>query len=178
MKLDKKDRLIIANQLRILEATHPKEAERYAGYRKALEDGYELHYAGLFECIADPMPPEDSREVQHVLEMFSQMKLAFERIGKTKGIKKDDVRFAGFDPGTEAQPYAYARYLIEDLGRYDEIRDKKKRRDFESTLPTLPMYRRMLEVWKALDDRLRYKLDRVALAQIIDAKGWADADEV
>ena len=172
MSLDKKDRLIIAGQLRILEALHPKEAAHYRQCRIAVEEGYELHYSGLLEPIQDPMSMVDCREIQVVLEMHCQLKNALDRLGKIKGIKKGDVRFRGFHEGSESRQLGYARFVIDELGRYDELRDKKQKGDFASDTPMLPVYRRMIVNWRALDDRVRYKMDRAALHQVLDARGW------
>ena len=178
MSLDKKDRMIIAGQLRILEALHPKDAAHYRQCRIAIEEGYELHYSGVLEPIQDPMSVEDCREIQDVLEMHCQLKNSLDRLGKIKGIKKSDVRFRGFHETSESRQLGYARFLIDELGRYDELRDKKQRGNFTSDMPMLPVYRRMTINWRALDGRARYKMDRAALAQVLDAHGWSEEFEV
>jgi uncharacterized protein YfbU (UPF0304 family) len=177
VNLDRKLRLVLANQLRILEGLHPKDAPYYRSSRIALEEGYELHYANLFEPFQDPMSVDECREVQDVLELFSQMKRAFERLGKAKGAKRSDVRFAGFDSSVEARQLGYTRYLIYELGRYDELPEKKNE-GFESQVPMLQTYRRMVAAWRALDDRVRFKLDRYALTQVLDARGWVEEIEL
>lgn len=173
MKLDKQFRFLLATQLKILEDLHPDEAQRYRHGRLALEGGYELHYAHLFEAIEPPMDTEECHEVQDILEMHSQMWNAFARLGKARGAKKGDIRFRGFDEATEGRQLSYTRYLIEELGRYDELVDKK-RHGFRAEMPMLGTYRRMLAIWKLLDDRLRFKLDRLAMMQVLEARGWSD----
>src|SRR5262245_30563492 len=176
VNLDKKYRLMLVNQLKILEALNPKDADFYRHSRVALEAGYELHYANLFEPFEEPMSPDECREVQDVLEMFSQMKSAFERLGKAKGAKKSDVRFRGFNASVEARQLGYTRYLVDELGRYNELPDKRNL-GFESEAPMLQTYRRMVAAWKGLDDRVRFKLDRLALTQVLDARGWIEEIE-
>ncbi len=55
MDLSLKDRIIISNQLRILEALYPDEADWYANHRKAVEQGYKLHYGWIAEHFSDEM---------------------------------------------------------------------------------------------------------------------------
>jgi uncharacterized protein YfbU (UPF0304 family) len=173
VKLEKQYRLLLANQLKILEALYPKDADFYRHSRIALEEGYEAHYSHLFEPFLAPMSDDECREVQDILEMYCQMKSAFERLGKAKGVKKRDVRFPGFDASTEPSQLSYTRYLIDELGRYDELPDKRNPA-FESDVPMLATYRRMVAMWRQLDDRVRYKLDQLSMLQVLEARGWSD----
>ena len=53
MKLDIKERLALSYQLKILEKLYPEDQEYYANHRKAIEDGYELHYRCLSGGVQD-----------------------------------------------------------------------------------------------------------------------------
>ena len=51
--VDKLKRYELINQLLILEKLYPEDADYYSKNRKALENGYELHYSWLTENISD-----------------------------------------------------------------------------------------------------------------------------
>ncbi len=64
MELNEKDRLIIANQLKIIEKLYPEEADYYAKHGKVVEQGYKLHYSWLVEHLYDEMTEDECREVE------------------------------------------------------------------------------------------------------------------
>ncbi|WP_019677381.1 YfbU family protein [Arsukibacterium perlucidum] len=59
--MDKLKRYELINQLLILEKLYPEEADYYAKNRKALENGYELHYSWLTENISDGLSEEECK---------------------------------------------------------------------------------------------------------------------
>lgn len=53
MKLTKIERLLLTNQMLILEKLYPEDARYYARHRTALQEGYAIHYKDLFQHIDD-----------------------------------------------------------------------------------------------------------------------------
>ena len=71
LKLSKLERIILTNQLKILEALYPDEATQLSVQREGLERGYELLYGLDFEYIYDGddvMAPDESREVWDTMD--------------------------------------------------------------------------------------------------------------
>ena len=76
-----------------------------------------------------------------------------EQLGAESGVNKAAVAFRGFDGNEEAGTLTYARFLIEDLGKWDDLAPAPGS-NLNSHMPTLARYRRMLEVWRQWrDDR-------------------------
>lgn len=162
MELTKKERLAFIFQLRILEALYPEEAAEFANKRTALEDGYALHYQWLTENLSDDLSEEECREVLDILDMYRAI-----TFGLTKLEASDPLRigylakFRGFDGNNEGQLMAYVRYFIMDLGRYDELKEGKLP-SFNSHMPMLATYQKMLEVWKRFANKFELSRDQIA----------------
>lgn len=141
------ERVLLANQYRILEALYPDEADSYARYREAVESGYTLHYDDGAGAIYEEMSREECREVLDILQMFDSMQFAYRQLQDKTGIEERTIEFPGFDGNNEVAQLGYTEYFIERLDRYDGL---KSADGYNSHMPTLNMYRRMLEVWRPL----------------------------
>ena len=104
MKLDKKERLILSNQLKILEKLYPEESDYYAQHRKALEEGYALQYKLLFENIYDEMSVEECKEVLSVLDMYRAITFSYQKLADKAELENHhNLKFSGFDGNTETK---------------------------------------------------------------------------
>ena len=149
MDLDLKDRIILANQYRILEKLNPDEADHYAQNVKILESGYALDYARFGEHFSEEMSVDDCREVRDILDMYRSLKNAYSELTDKNGIDPTDWDFRGFDGNDEGSQFSYASFLIEVQGRWRE----SKIPDINSHWPTLNRYRRMLKEWHASEEK-------------------------
>ena len=112
--------------------------------------GLKSRYHGVFD-MAEPDPKTVS-EVGNILEMWWFMELAYKRLSEAdkERVAKEahpfgrDVKFPGFDGNNEGDHYSIARFLVDDLGRFEGIGEKH---DLNSHYPSLDAHRRMLEVF-------------------------------
>ncbi len=153
MDLSIKDRLIIANQLKILEKLYPDEAKDYANHRKAIEQGYKLHYSWLAEGFYGEMSESESEEVIEILNMYRAITFSYQRAEDKEGLDESEIKFRGFDGNDEGKQFAYALYFIVDLGRFTELTGGEEYPDLNSGWPSLEKYRQMLETWKQYEDK-------------------------
>ncbi len=149
MKLTKTERLILANQYRILEVLDPKEAEGYSNHRIALEDGYALNFSDAFQNIWDELPEEECTFVVDVLSMHRALHFSYQALEDKAGIDETSIKFDGFDGNNESHYMSYCRYFCIRLGRFAELADHGHD-GYNSHMPTLDIYRRMLEAWEAM----------------------------
>lgn len=161
MDLSLKERLIISNQLKILEKLYPDEAEYYAQHRKAIENGYKLHYSWLTEYFFDEMSEEECSEVLDILEMYRAITLSYNELKDKSGIEENEIRFRGFDGNDETRQFSYANYFIIDLGRYNELRYGAEHPGFNSHCSMLDKYRRMLSEWQKCSDKQNLSNDDI-----------------
>lgn len=161
MELSEKDRLIITNQLKILEALYPDEAAEYARHRTAIEHGYELHYSWLVEHFYEPMSEKECREVLDVLDLYRALTFSIDRLGETSGVDEQAARFPGFDGNNEGKQFSYTQYFVVELGRFDELRRGAEYPDFNSHMEMLPKYRAMLDVWRGMDKSFELTAEQI-----------------
>ncbi|MFR8870774.1 YfbU family protein [Paraclostridium sordellii] len=166
IKLSRVERLLLSNQYRILEGMYPDEAEQYEQSRKAIEEGFELHYEDCFSILSeDVMTSEECKEVINILSMYR----AIEFSNRDYGIDEYYVKFRGFDLNDEyeSKRVMYARYFINDLDRFEELKYGNVYADCNSHSKMMSRYKRMLEVWDSMDNR--HKLTEADIRLIINA---------
>lgn len=166
MKLDIKERFIIANQLKILEKLYPEEQETYESNRKAIEYGFELHYDWIMEHIYEGLTSEQCNFVLNVLDMYASILHSFNKL-KSDKINEEDVIFRGFDGNNETMYMAYARYFLEDLDRYREIQESSKNY-YNSHSRMVSKYKSMLKKFNNYKQPYTYDLTEEHLLDLIN----------
>ena len=161
MELSKKDRLIIANQLKILAKLYPSESNEYENQRKAIESGYSLNYSGIFDSIYDEMSKEECQEVIDILNMYRAITFSFQKLKDKVDIDEYYLKFQGFDGNNETDQYSYVCYFVIDLNRFQELKYGLEYPDLNSHSPMLEKYRKMLEVWKKSCNKNKLKKEDI-----------------
>ena len=118
--------------------------------------------------------PKDVLEVLDILDMWSLIERSVELLPeKEKAVLEKraapfgkNVKFGGFDGNHETSYLGIAEFLIRDLERFQEFKD----RDLNSHMPTIGMYRRMIKVFKPIKSELdtsNYHLNAEQLITIL-----------
>jgi len=76
-------------------------------------------------------------------------------------VKREDVRFPGFDCGSEAKQHFFTQYFLHDLVRFKALHSPDGQ--YDSREPMLPVYRKMLQVWYCFPNRFSLTLEQVLL---------------
>jgi len=160
MNLTKTERLILANQYRILEILVPVEADDYRQKHDIVRQGYAGHYSQLDQWFYEEMSVERCSEIRQILDMFRALTNA-----RTRGLEVsgDKLAFVGFDGNDEGEEFGYVTFLVETLHRWDEL----KTSDLNSHWPMLPRYRAMVSAWEASGEKFeltQQDIDRIAAA--------------
>jgi uncharacterized protein YfbU (UPF0304 family) len=136
-------RLMLANQFRILAKVDPEYAHEYSLDEKIeiLEQGFEGEYGKILNRFEENrLSDEDCELVHDVLVMTSTF---LDLKGETT-IDLGDFEQAGFDNNQEYHHLAYARFLLErNPGGFPGIEDA-----VDVHHPTLDRYRKMFAEWK------------------------------
>lgn len=144
--IDDVQRLMLANQFRILAKLDGEEEDGYNNKKaEILEKGYEWHYSDIFEDISGPLPKEVSDETMDILEMFRHLGAYIEQLPEDQRATLDLRRlsFDGFDQNNDRH-YNYMRFIVEKDGRYED----HKGTNFNShTSSSIGKYRRMLNIY-------------------------------
>lgn len=171
MKLDIKERLTLSYQLKILEKLYPEDKEYYAKHRKAIEDGYELHYDWITEHLSEGLTSEECTFVLDVLDMYAAFHYSFRQLKNPTKLTEKSVVFPGFDGNNETMFMAYTKYFIEDLDRFNEIRETTNGY-YNSHSRMIPKYRNMLAKYKEYKQPYTYELTEDQVFELVNIHGY------
>ena len=157
MKLTDSEKLILIMLCDIHEALKLKNSVDPKFIREAIYSdntwGLDWKYSGIFGSSETPQVVVN--EVVDILDMWSFLEHGYDKLSQADKdqVEADaipfgkTVRFLGFDGNNETEHMSVARFLIEQLGRFDSF---KNRGDLNAHMPSLNTYQRMLSVFKPL----------------------------
>ncbi|HAU31004.1 MAG: hypothetical protein XD78_0899 [Desulfotomaculum sp. 46_296] len=166
MGLSSLERVMLINQYKILEKLYPDEASHYQRLIKVLERGYELHYDRIYEDLWEEMSAAECKEVLEIIDLYRVLAATLDKYGDNPIVKKEDVRFPGFDSGSEAKQLFFTQYFLHDLVRFKALHSPDGQ--YDSREPMLPVYRKMLQVWYRFPNRFSLTLEQVLLVLKVD----------
>ncbi|MDE1327558.1 YfbU family protein [Vibrio aestuarianus] len=166
MEMTNAQRLILSNQYFLMSQMDPNNANKYKRLQTIVERGYELQMRELnkeFGCLTEA----ECREVIDILEMYHAMQESHKMLADCDGKEVDQRRlqFLGFDIAREAQLVHYVRFLLDSEGLYTQF--DKADHHFNSQMPMLDKYRRMLTTWRNCPRQ--YHLSAAEFKQIFNA---------
>ncbi len=160
-KLDFKDRIILANQCRILQKVDPDNESEYRRALEILDNGYESEYGTIGGILIEPVPENVCEEVHSILGLYRSLSNGYKQLSDKTGIDAKDVEFRGFDGNNESDHLSYAQFLASE-GKYEESRV------VNSHSQVLGMYRRMLAEFEQAEPK--YPLEKADIQRILAAR--------
>ena len=174
------DRHMLALLHQILGRLDPDEADYHGSRIDVFNRGFAAEYGSEFGMVEDELTHSDCKLVWDILDMFSVIQASVAKLG----IEQAALTFFGFDANDdlEGQMLAYAQYLVTSrrwtslAHRFDEEAERGN-----SHMPRLAVYRRMLEVYRPIWQRImstngrgedRYVLNEAELAELVDASRY------
>ncbi len=147
MKLNKKDRVLLINQYRLLAALYKEEEAHYRELIGILENGYEIFYSMIDEWVSDDMPTEEGKFVLNILDLYRAIE-DLKRSSKNRELTDHHYSFfRGFDGNHETEHMGFCRFLIEEQGKFQEQQQYFLKNDhLNSHMPMIGKYKRMLEI--------------------------------
>lgn len=137
------ERLILANQYRMLMKLEPSQAEDYRQALEIVESGYEFLYETLDPALHTTSVGHDTaQEVCNILDMFGSFENSAKKLGMTAADLK--VEFEGLDSDSHHEHYSFAMFMRRKLGRWSELETYP---DNSHSSATLTKYRNMLTHW-------------------------------
>ena len=166
MEMTNAQRLILSNQYYLMSQMDPENSAKYQRLQTVVERGYELQMRELnkeFGCLTEA----ECREVIDIMEMYHAMQESNKMLAEQERAEVDQRRlqFLGFDIASEAQIVHYVRFLVDSDGLYPQF--DKADHHFNSQMPMLEKYRRMLTTWRNCPRQ--YHLCATELSQIFSA---------
>lgn len=151
MELNKRDRLLLINQYKILASLNKDEADHYQELISILENGYAVFYSQFDEGVWDDMSQEDGQFVLNILDLYRAIE-DVKRSTKDKQLLLHAYSFfRGFDGNNETGHMSFCRFLIETQGKFQEQQQYLLKNDnLNSHMPMIDKYSRMLDMAKTL----------------------------
>ncbi|MCA9623146.1 MAG: YfbU family protein [Myxococcales bacterium] len=169
MNLTKLERRLLINQFEILKKL--EDTDEYDRLITILEEGYSSLYRDVLINLWDELPEADCNFVFEVLLMYRALEDYYEDKGDEELKKNPSAKFSGFDGNNETHLMSFAQFLISQPGHWDFLKDRAAKTDrFNSHMPRVPVYERMLEVWEKSGDKLRLTAEE-AKAVVQAARG-------
>lgn len=169
LNLTKLDRILLVNQLRILEGLYPDEASQLSVQREVLERGYEMLYALDFQYIYDgdnKMTAEECQEVWDTMEMFDAIGRSMQEGQDVAGFPV--TKFVGYDGNNEGKFLSFAQFTVERLKRFEYV-PMERPGYWNSHMPIRDKYRRMLKEWKKSPKPGRFSMSPEQLNLVLTA---------
>jgi len=166
MEMTNAQRLILSNQYYLMAKLTPENAEKYKRLQTIVERGYELQMREMnkeYGCLVE----DECREVIDIMEMYHAMQESNKMLSdeERNDVDQRRLQFLGFDIATEAQLVNYVRFLLDSDGLYPQF--DKGDHHFNSHVPMLEKYRRMLVTWRNCPRQ--YHLSAAEFRQIFNA---------
>jgi uncharacterized protein YfbU (UPF0304 family) len=91
------------------------------------------------------MSEAECTEVLEIIDLYRVLAATLDKYGDNPIVKREDVRFPGFDCGSEAKQHFFTQYFLHDLVRFKALHSPDGQ--YDSHRPMLPVYRKMMQVW-------------------------------
>lgn len=164
-------RMVLANQYRILSYL---DADNDDYWRRAADQsvrGWPVESLPDVEIMQSYMRDALTTEDQHfVLDALNVFELLQDGVKKGYAPKRDNAftSFPGFDGNNEGKLLAYARHVVEQEHRFESV--ERANSDFNSHMPTLDLYQRMISAWERRG-RILF-VDEALFDALIDAQRY------
>lgn len=170
MNLQKKDRLLLINQYKILAALDKSEESHYLELIEILERGYSIFYSMIDEWISEDMPEEEGRFVLDILDLYRAIEDVKRSTKDGRLLAHAYGVFPGFDGNNESEYLGFCRFLIEKQGKFQEQEQYFSKNDgMNSHMPMVNKYRRMLDEKRAMAKGDSWKLTVEQALKVLDA---------
>jgi uncharacterized protein YfbU (UPF0304 family) len=106
---------------RILGNQEPDNKADFERDALILQRGYTYFYDEVFGDLWDVMEPRVGNFVIAVLNMYRSLYSSFKALGKPDAEKEKRLIFQGFDDNYETDYYAFAEFVLKNMGRFAEF---------------------------------------------------------
>lgn len=164
MDMTPAQRLMLANQYRIMAMLDAEKAAHYQRCQTIIQRGYGLQMRELDGELSQ-LPEAECRTLLAMMEMYHALRISWDNLQEPQDIDPRRLAFPGFDSRSESRYLDYVRFLVESEGRYSHFSAGNDR--FDAQVPMWEKYQRMLAVWHNCPRQ--FHLSANEIAQIIQA---------
>jgi uncharacterized protein YfbU (UPF0304 family) len=174
MDLSKKERLFLYNQYEILKRLNnddPDTVKDYELNQEILLNGYKHEYESFFTWIDDDTPNNVSEFVWDVFDMYRALYGSYHQLTTEQKDQIDlrGITFQGYDGNEESDYYSYSNFILEKMGRYEEIYNKGKV-ELNSHRNMAATYQNMIRTWERIRDGEYSQLTVGQILEVVNSR--------
>jgi uncharacterized protein YfbU (UPF0304 family) len=172
MDLSLKERILLANQYRLLAKLDPDVAALYQRNEEILRNGYRDHYKALEDTFSDELSAERTNWVNDIVTMYDEIWTGFQALNPEDQteIGASNIRFEGFHGNSESDLLCYAKFRMRRLWGtlFQNLWDGE--RSLDTHLPAREAYDRMLATYRQIE-RPKYRpLTKDEIVRLLEDK--------
>ncbi|TCJ98896.1 hypothetical protein EV694_1328 [Volucribacter psittacicida] len=164
MEMTATQRLILANQYKLMALLDSDNAQKYQRLEIIVRGGFGLELKELDKEFSD-LSEQDCRLVLDTLEMYNALQVSYNHLKDKSAISEHRLTFPGYCAVREKKYLNYLRFITGVEGKYTEFMHCTHGCD--SQIPMNEKYRKMLEALRACPHE--YHLSAAEIQKILDA---------
>ncbi|QLB13585.1 hypothetical protein EV697_10527 [Bisgaardia hudsonensis] len=164
MEMTSTQRLILANQYKLMGLLEPDNAKKYQRLEMIVKGGFALELKELDKEFSN-LSEEECRTVQDTLEMYHALQVSYANLADKSMVTPHRLQFVGYCAFREKRYLNYLRFITKIEGKYQEFMSCEHGCD--SQTPMWDKYLNMLAVWRSCPHE--YHLSIAEIQKILSA---------
>lgn len=164
MEMTSTQRLILANQYKLMGLLDPNNTKKYQRLEAIVKGGFSLELKELDKEFFD-ISETECRTVLGTLEMYNALQVSYNNLTDKSAVSSHRLQFPGYCAVREKKYLNYLRFITGVEGRYQEF--MRCAHGCDSQTPMWDKYGNMLAVWRACPHE--YHLSVVEIQNILNA---------
>ncbi|MCK3658118.1 hypothetical protein A4G18_05175 [Pasteurellaceae bacterium Pebbles2] len=145
MEMTSTQRLILANQYKLMGLLEPENAQKYARLEAIVKGGFSRELKELDSEFTN-ISLEECQTVLDTLEMFKALQVSYNNLDDKSGVTEHRLQFTGYCAVREKKYLSYLRFITGVEGKYEEF--MRCKHGCDSQTPMWDKYTKMLDVWR------------------------------
>lgn len=164
MEMTTIQRLILANQYKLLGLLDPANEKQYTRAEMIVKGGFDRELKALSQDFSE-ISEQDCQTVLDTLEMYKALHVSYNNLADKSGVTPHRLMFAGYCAVREKKYLNYLRFISGVEGQYQEFMQCEHGCD--SQTPMWDKYIKMLDVWRTCPHA--YHLSMQEIQNILNA---------
>ncbi|ACX81562.1 YfbU family protein [Aggregatibacter actinomycetemcomitans] len=164
MEMSTTQRLILANQYKLMSLLDCDNAAKYQRLETIVKGGFALELNTLENDFTN-ISERECQIVLDTLEMYKALQISYNNLENKSELSEHRLQFVGYCAIREKKYLSYLRFITGVEGKYQEF--MRCEHGCDSQTPMWDKYSRMLEVWRACPHE--YHLSMVEIQNILNA---------
>lgn len=158
MEMSSTQRLILANQYRLMSLLDSENTAKYARFETIVRGGFALELRELDKDFSN-ISEQECRIVRDTLEMYHALHISYNNLADKSAVTLHRLLFNGYCAVREWKYLNYLRFVILNEGKYQEF--MRCEHGCDSQTPMWDKYTKMLDVWRACPHEYHLSIEEI-----------------